>query len=68
MIGRDDAKELNDKMLVFLPFLTELIAQGKYKPNDHVVAADKIEKAPEAFAFQSSGKGGPKKVLVKVAS
>ena len=48
--------------------LTDLLAMGKLKPSEYIIAADSIEKAPEAFAFQSSGKGGPKKVLVKIAA
>ena len=68
VIGRADAPEVNKNIVSYLPVLTDLLAMGKLKASDYIVAADSIEKAPEAFAFQASGKGGPKKVLVKVAA
>ena len=68
VIGRPDSKEVNKNVASYLPMLSDLLVMGKLRPSDYIVAADNIEKAPEAFEFQQSGKGGPKKVLVKIAS
>lgn len=68
VIGRDEGVEVNKNIASYSPMLTDLLAMGKLRPSDYILVADSIEKAPEAFAFQQSGKGGPKKVLVKVAA
>lgn len=67
VIGRPDAQEVNKNLASYYPILGDLIATGKLKPSDYIIAADSIDKAPEAFEFQQSGKAGPKKALVKIA-
>ena len=68
LIGRDEGLQVNKNLASYSSMLPDLLTIGKLKPSDYIVAADSIEKAPEAFAFQQSGKAGPKKVLVKVTA
>lgn len=68
VIGRPDAQEVNKNLASYYPVLGDLLTTGKLRPSDYIIAADSIDRAPEAFEFQQSGKGGPKKVLVKIAS
>jgi hypothetical protein len=66
-IGRPDAVELNAEIAGFLPLLADLLDQGKLLPAEYVtVGGTGVESVPEAYEFQNSGKGGNKKVVVKI--
>jgi len=44
-----------------------MLELGKLVPSEYVVQGEGVESIPEAFAFQSAGKGGNKKVIVKIS-
>jgi hypothetical protein len=67
-IGREDAVELNKAIESYIPLLYSLFADVKILPSEYmVVGKTGVESVPEAYAFQTSGKGGNKKVVVKIA-
>jgi hypothetical protein len=67
-VGRPEATKLNKDIQAFLPLLYKLLETGKISPAEYVVIGDGgIESLPEAYSFQTAGKGGNKKVIVKIA-
>lgn len=66
-IGQPTATELNDCITGFLPYLYKLIQDKALWPSDTVVAGDGFGDLFKAYEFQQSGKGGNKKVIVKIA-
>jgi len=66
-VGRPDAKELNAAINSYIPFLYTMLESGKIKTQEYVIAGKGIESIPEAYAFQTAGKGGNKKVVVNVS-
>jgi len=68
-IGRPGATELNAKISLFIPLIHSLIESGKVVPSEYeVIGKTGFESAIEAYAYQGAGKGGNKKVLVKLQS
>jgi hypothetical protein len=59
---------LNGIVTGFIPFIYKLIQAGKITPAETVVIGKGgVQDAIEGYAFQTSGKGGSKKVIFKVA-
>jgi hypothetical protein len=60
---------LNAKISKFIPFVYKMIESGHIYPAETVKLGEKpgFDIIPEAYAFQQSGKGGSKKVIVQVA-
>lgn len=66
-IGKPQATETNKPVSSSLPFLYAMLKQGKIVPNDYIeYEKSGVEALPEASAFQLDGKGGNKKVIVKI--
>lgn len=52
----------------YVPFLSALLECGKILPSEYtIIGKTGVESVAEAYAFQSSGKGGSKKVVVKIS-
>lgn len=67
-VGRPDATQLNQEIQSFIPFVYKLLLTGGLTPAEYIAVGDGGFKAVlEAYAFQSSGKGGNKKVIVKIS-
>ena len=71
-VGRADAEELNGRIASYVPVIYELVKQGKVKPGETVRVGgegkgDVWEDLIEAYKFQQAGKGGNRKVVVKIA-
>jgi hypothetical protein len=66
-IGRAEATTLNAEISAFIPLIVSLIESGKAVPADYeVIGETGFESAIEAYAYQGAGKGGNKKVVVKL--
>ena len=66
-IGRPEATELGAQISAFIPLIVSLIESGKVVPAEYEIIGDTgFESAIEAYAYQGAGKGGNKKVLVKL--
>jgi len=66
-IGRPTATALNDSITSFLPYVHRLIQDKALWPSDTVVAGEGFDHLFKAYEFQQAGKGGNKKVIVKIA-
>jgi NADPH-dependent curcumin reductase CurA len=67
-IGRENAPDLNKAIESYVPLIYKLIEDGKILPSEYTIVGNTgLESLPEAYAFQTSGKGGNKKVVVKIA-
>ena len=71
-VGRADAGELNGRIASYVPVIYELVKQGKVKPGEYTQVGgdgkgDVWQDLVEAYQFQQAGKGGSKKVVVKIA-
>jgi len=65
-IGQPGAA-LNDSIESFIPFVYRLIEAGKITPAETVlIGKGGVQDAIDAYAFQTAGKGGSKKVIIKV--
>jgi len=66
-VGRPGATALNDQIAAFIPFLASMLEQGKLMPAEYVqIGGTGVESVPGALEYQTSGKGGNKKVVVKI--
>lgn len=68
-IGRAEAPEVNAQIAAFIPLVRDLVQMGKVAPSDVVVVGDGKnvwQDVIDALRFQQSGKGGNKKVVVKI--
>jgi NADPH:quinone reductase-like Zn-dependent oxidoreductase len=66
-VGRPDATDLNKMIEEYIPVLTKLIEDGKVLPSEYeAIGEGGFESAAEAYKYQQSGKGGNKKVVVKI--
>lgn len=67
-IGRPEAKEVNDAIKNFLPYVYKLIQDKKLWPSETVqIGEGGFEDVIKSYDYQTSGKGGNKKVIVKLA-
>jgi len=66
-VGQPTATALNDSITGFLPYVYKLIQDKSLWPSDTVVAGEGFEDLFKAYEFQQAGKGGNKKVIVKIA-
>jgi hypothetical protein len=67
-IGKPSAVELNDSITGFIPYVYKMIEAGTITPSETVlVGKGGVQDAIEAYAFQTAGKGGNKKVIIKIA-
>jgi len=66
-IGRADATELNKEISSYIPLIVKLMEDGKVVPSEYeVIGKTGFDSVIEAWAYQSAGKGGNKKVVVKL--
>ena len=65
-IGRDEAKELNDKLAAYIPVLLNLINSGKLKPNEYEVAGGGFGDLAKAVEHQQKGTSAGSKVLIEL--
>jgi hypothetical protein len=66
-IGRPEATALNAELSSFIPLMYSLIESGKVVPSEYdLVGNTGFESVIEAYAYQNAGKGGNKKVVVKL--
>jgi hypothetical protein len=66
-IGRDEGKELNEDLKKFIPFIHQLVEDGKIVPNEYdVVGEGGMDSVLEAITYQQKGAGGSNKVIVKI--
>ncbi|ETN40473.1 uncharacterized protein HMPREF1541_04750 [Cyphellophora europaea CBS 101466] len=65
-IGNPEATKLNEVLKKHIPVLTKYLADGRLTTPEYEVFGEGFEAAVNAYAYQSSGKGGNKKVVVKV--
>ncbi|KAI9807806.1 MAG: hypothetical protein M1825_005111 [Sarcosagium campestre] len=68
-IGREteEAATLNESIKGFIPHLVRYLANGALKPNDYeLVGKPGLESIIEAYALQSKGQGGGKKIIAKI--
>jgi NADPH:quinone reductase-like Zn-dependent oxidoreductase len=65
-VGRPDAVELNKLIAKYIPVITGLVEKGKLLPQDYEVVGEGFEDAIKAYHYQLAGKGGSKKIVVKI--
>jgi hypothetical protein len=66
-IGRPEATELDAQISAFIPLIISLIESGKAVPAEYeIIGQTGFESVIEAYTYQGAGKGGNKKVLVKL--
>jgi hypothetical protein len=66
-VGRPEATELNAQISAFIPLIVSLVESGKVVPAEYeIIGSTGFESVLEAYAYQGAGKGGNKKVLVKL--
>ncbi|OCK83204.1 GroES-like protein [Lepidopterella palustris CBS 459.81] len=66
-IGQPDAAELNQNINSFISLIVGLVEAGKIVPSDYdIVGSGGFQGVAEAWKYQQEGKGGSKKVLVKL--
>jgi len=66
-VGRPEATGLNANLSSFIPVMVSLIESGKVVPAEYeIIGSTGFESVLEAYAYQGAGKGGNKKVLVKL--
>lgn len=65
-VGKPNER-INDVIKGFLPHIYKLVQDGKLEPQEPVLVGEGVDALPEAHEFQKAGKGGSKKVLVKIA-
>lgn len=66
-IGRPEATELNAEITAFIPLIVSLIEAGKVIPAEYeIIGQTGFESVVEAYDYQGAGKGGNRKVLVKL--
>jgi len=66
-VGRPESKELNADIESYIPFLYAMFEAGKLTGSEFVVAGEGLESIPAAYAYQKSGKGENKKVIVHIS-
>ncbi|KAF2728016.1 GroES-like protein [Polyplosphaeria fusca] len=65
-IGRPEAKELNERLSEFIPVIVGLIEGGKVRVGEFEVKGEGVEGLGGAWEWQKEGKGGSRKVLVRI--
>lgn len=66
-IGRAEAPEVNKALNEALPYVYKLIQDKKLWPAETVeIGEGGFEDVIKAYEYQTSGKGGNKKVIVKI--
>ena len=65
-IGKPEAKDLNGKLVKYIPILSELINSGKIKPNEAQVFGQGFEKLAAAVEHQQKGTGAGSKVVIEL--
>ncbi|RMZ86088.1 hypothetical protein DV737_g101, partial [Chaetothyriales sp. CBS 132003] len=66
-IGRPDAAALNAALEKYTPIIVGAVEAGKLKASEcEPIGTGGFEDAIQAYRYQSSGAGGPKKVVVKI--
>jgi hypothetical protein len=67
-VGRPEGTAINKTLREAIPYIYSLIESGKVTPAEYVQIGNAgVECIIEASAYQAAGKGGNKKVIVKVA-
>ena len=67
-VGRPEGAPINKILHDSIPLVYALIEAGKITPAEYVQIGDEgVGNVIEAYAFQLAGKGGNKKVIVKIA-
>jgi hypothetical protein len=66
-VGRPESKELNADIESYIPFLYAMLDAGKLTGSEFVTVGEGLESIPEAYAYQKSGKGENKKVIVNIS-
>lgn len=66
-IGRPEATKLDAQLASYIPLIVSLIESGKVVPAEYeIIGETGFDSVLEAYAYQGAGKGGNKKVLVKL--
>jgi hypothetical protein len=66
--GSSQTPELNAIITGFIPYMYKLMQENKLWPSETIsVGKDGFEGVIESYEFQTAGKGGNKKVVVKIA-
>lgn len=65
-IGRPEATKLDAEIEASIPLMVKLIEDGKVKVSDYEIKGHGFDEVASAWEYQSSGKAGNKKVLVKL--
>ena len=65
-IGKPKAKDLNGKLVKYIPILSKLINSGKIKPNEAQVFGQGFEKLAAAVEHQQKGTGAGSKVVIEL--
>jgi NADPH:quinone reductase-like Zn-dependent oxidoreductase len=65
-MGSPAAEDLNARMAKFNPMIVRLFEAGKLTAPEVEVVGQGLNDVPKAYEYQSAGKGGSKKVLVKI--
>ena len=65
-IGKPDAKDLNGKLVKYIPVIFNLLDGGKIKPNEVHVFGQGFEKVAAAVEHQQKGTGAGSKVVVEL--
>lgn len=66
-IGTPEAKDLNDKLGLYIPKLVELFEKEMLKPSPYdEIGKGGFEDAIDALRYQKNGAGGGNKVVVQI--
>ncbi|KAF1808958.1 GroES-like protein [Eremomyces bilateralis CBS 781.70] len=65
-VGRPEGTETNGRIEAFIPLVYKLLEAGELIPSEYIVGGTGFESIVDAYQLQSSGKGGNKKVIVKL--
>ena len=65
-IGRDEAKDLNEKLAAYVRVLATLINSGRLKPNEYEVVGTGFEDLAKAVEHQQKGASSGSKVLIEL--
>jgi NADPH:quinone reductase-like Zn-dependent oxidoreductase len=67
VICRPEGKDLNEKLAAYIAACTTLMEKGRLVAGEVDIVGDGVEAGVEAYKYQMGGKGGNRKVVIKVA-